>query len=408
MLDLDFWQEIWQTISRNKMRSFMTAFGVFWGIFMLIVMVGCGIGLNNGMSKQFEAFSANSMYIFTGNTSMPYKGFKSGRSWDIRNKDIDILKSQFKDIRLISGVIFNNSNVNNVVRDDKYGSFNIIGYNSDYNKIDPQLIVHGRFINEIDVKEKRKVCVIGKKVYEELFLNGENPIGKLLKLNGIYYTVIGSTIPATSVYVGGNPQERVMVPLTTLQQSLNMGDIIHSIAITAYDNKPITTLEEDIKKSIKKIYQINPEDNQAIESFNVSNVFNAFNGLSLGISLLIWIVGLGTLLAGVVGVSNIMLVTVRERTQEIGIRRALGAKPFKIIFQIMSESLVLTSIAGILGIMAGVGFLVIIDLSIVLSQTEEAYFELPQIPFSIAILSLFIFMFFVMFAGLLLPYRVML
>ena len=405
MIDLDSWQEIWQTISRNKMRSFMTAFGVFWGIFMLVFMVGCGIGLNNGMNKSFSSFAPNSLYLFSGRTSMPYKGFQKGRSWDIRNSDLILLKNQFKEVDLISGVIFGGSSDNNVVRGDKYGTFDVMGYGADYNKIDIQMIVHGRFINNLDILEKRKVCVIGETIVNDLYTPEENPVGCLLKINGIYYTVIGSTIPATKIQVGGDPSSRISVPITTLQQSLNMGDVLHSIALTAFDDVPISNIEENVKRSVKNAHQIDPEDPQAVNSFNVSNIFNAFKGLSIGISMLIWIVGLGTLFAGVVGISNIMLVTVKERTQEIGIKRALGAKPFKIISHIMYESLLLTAIAGMTGIIAGVGLLGILNYGIESSNNEDVFFQNAQISFTVAVAALIILIVCGLFAGMLPSYR---
>ena len=383
----------------------MTAFGVFWGIFMLVFMVGCGIGLNNGMNKSFSSFAPNSLYLFSGRTSMPYKGFQKGRSWDIRNSDLILLKNQFKEVDLISGVIFGGSSDNNVVRGDKYGTFDVMGYGADYNKIDIQMIVHGRFINNLDILEKRKVCFIGEKIVKDLSTPEENPVGSLLKINGIYYTVIGSTIPATKIQVGGDPSSRISVPITTLQQSLNMGDVLHSIALTAFDDVPISNIEENVKRSVKNAHQIDPEDPQAVNSFNVSNIFNAFKGLSIGISMLIWIVGLGTLFAGVVGISNIMLVTVKERTQEIGIKRALGAKPFKIISHIMYESLLLTAIAGMTGIIAGVGLLGILNYGIESSNNEDVFFQNAQISFTVAVAALIILIVCGLFAGMLPSYR---
>ena len=372
---------------------------------MLVFMVGCGIGLNNGMNKSFSSFAPNSLYLFSGRTSMPYKGFQKGRSWDIRNSDLILLKNQFKEVDLISGVIFGGSSDNNVVRGDKYGTFDVMGYGADYNKIDIQMIVHGRFINNLDILEKRKVCVIGEKIVNDLYTPEENPVGSLLKINGIYYTVIGSTIPATKIQVGGDPSSRISVPITTLQQSLNMGDVLHSIALTAFDDVPISNIEENVKRSVKNAHQIDPEDPQAVNSFNVSNIFNAFKGLSIGISMLIWIVGLGTLFAGVVGISNIMLVTVKERTQEIGIKRALGAKPFKIISHIMYESLLLTAIAGMTGIIAGVGLLGILNYGIESSNNEDVFFQNAQISFTVAVAALIILIVCGLFAGMLPSYR---
>ena len=211
--------------------------------------------------------------------------------------------------------------------------------------------------------------------------------------------------PATKIQVGGDPESRISVPITTLQQSLNMGDVIHSIALTAFDDVPISNIEENVKRSIKTAHQIDPDDPQAVNSFNVSNIFNAFKGLSIGVTALIWIVGLGTLFAGVVGISNIMLITVKERTQEIGIKRALGAKPFKIISHIMYESLLITAIAGMTGIIAGVGLLGIINYGMENSESDDVFFQNAQISFTVAVAALIILMISGLLAGLLPSYR---
>lgn len=405
MFDLDAWQEIWQTITRNKVRSLMTAFGVFWGIFMLIVMTGAGNGLSNATTKNVKDFAANSLYMFTNRTSVPYKGFRKGRYWDMKDDDITILRQQFPEIKYISGIIFGNQSDNNVVRGDKYGSFNIMGYHPDYMKIDPQILTGGRFINDIDIKEKRKVCVIGEKPLNDLYKPGENAIGTLLKINGIYYTVVGTSKPATSISVGGATEERIMIPFSTAQQAAQQGNTTHAIALTAQDDISVTELEPTITHFIKGRHQVDPNDPQAIGSFDVSKIFNTFQGLSIGISMVIWIVGIGTLMAGVVGVSNIMLITVKERTQEIGVRRALGAKPYQIILQIMCESLVLTAAAGITGICAGVGLLALVDYGLSANPSPNTYFEKPQISFTISLVALAILMISGMIAGLLPSYR---
>ncbi|MEG1617828.1 MAG: ABC transporter permease [Bacteroidales bacterium] len=408
MFDLDSWQEIWHTITRNKVRSFMTAFGVFWGIFMLVVMTGAGNGLGNGTSKNVKDFAANSLFIFSNRTSMPYKGFKKGRYWNMQDDDIAAIKSTFPEVRYISGILFGGSSDNNVVRGTKYGTFNTMGYHPDYAKIDPQILIYGRFINDIDIREKRKVCVIGEKPLNDLYKPGEDPTGSLIKINGLYYTVIGaSKSAAQGINMGGSADERISIPFSTLQQALHQGNRTHSIAVTAYDNVPITDIEKEIYGLVKSRHQIAPDDPQAVDGFNISEIFKTFQGLYTGIAILIWIVGMGTLLAGVVGVSNIMLVTIKERTQEIGIRRALGAKPWQIITQIMCESLVITSIAGVAGICLGVGLLGAVDSVLSANPSDDMYFENPQISFNVALLSLAILIICGMIAGLLPSYRAM-
>ena len=397
MFDIDRWQEIWITITRNRMRSILTAFGVFWGIFMLIVMSGSGSGLKEGIMSNIKGFATNTAFFWTEQTSEPYKGFRKGRWWSMKMDDLEALRAGVKEIKHISPVLFGDRSANNVVFGEKAGTFNVKGIMAEYNLIDAQTLLYGRSINEIDNQSKRKTCVIGKRIYEELFEKGKNPVGELLKVNGMYYTVVGVTQSTNNININGSSEETVMLPYTTMQQAYNYGDNIYFLAITAHDNIKIGEVEETIKTILKKRHDISPTDAKAISGMNLEKQFAMFNNLFTGISILIWIVGLGTLIAGVVGVSNIMLVTVKERTKEIGIRRALGAKPNAIIAQIMSESLVLTLIAGVFGLVAGVGLLGLIGMA---AQGGGGMFFDPQISFSIAITSLVVLIIFGLLAGL--------
>ncbi|MDO5571021.1 MAG: ABC transporter permease [Bacteroidales bacterium] len=408
MFDLDSWQEVWFTITKNKMRSLMTAFGVFWGIFMLVVMLGAGTALENGIFNGVKGFASNSYFMFSGRTTVPYKGFRKGRVWELKIDDIEILKRKIDGIKYITPMVFGQGGSNNIVRKDKYGSFSTLGTGSNYILINPMTFLYGRYINDLDVLEKRKVCTIGSKVYNDLFNKGEDPEGALIKISGIYYTVVGVVEPLSDNFnFGGPAEEMIYIPYTLAQQTNQMGNEIHSIGITLDDNLPMSENEERIKSIVKANHQIAPDDVQAVNGFNVQKLFQTFMSLTLGIKILIWIVGLGTLLAGVVGVSNIMLVTIKERTQEIGIRRALGAKPSQIIVQIMSESLVLTSIAGIVGICCGVGLLSLVSSLLEANPTENTFFLNPQISFVVAIVSLFVLIICGMIAGLLPSYRAM-
>jgi len=227
--------------------------------------------------------------------------------------------------------------------------------------VEEQKIIYGRYINDVDIQDKRKVCFIGKNVYNELFKPGENPIGQVIRSNGIYYTVIGVGSGLTNIQIGGRSDDMVVLPFSTMQSAYNQGDIIHFMAAVAQDNMDASYVEKEVKRILKSQNNIAPTDERAVGSFNISEMFKMFNYLFLGIRILIWIVGLGTLLAGAIGVSNIMLVSVNERTKEIGIRRALGAKPKDIITQIINESLVLTAIAGFVGLSLGVGILAFFD-----------------------------------------------
>lgn len=389
MFDLDRWYEIWQAITHNKSRSVLTAFGVFWGMFMLVVMVGAANALKKNMMKEIEGFATNSCFVSNGMTSEPYKGFKKGRSWNIVNADLPVLVNKIPDMQYLSPVLFGGQSSNkNVVRGEKSGSFNSKGVYANYNEIDQSKMMFGRFINEIDVAEQRKVCVIGKRVYEVLFNNGENPIGKNIQLNGIYFQVIGVSGNSSGINIGGRAEETVILPFSTMQKAFNQGNIIHFLAITANPGIKVSIVENAVKDELKRLHNIAPTDKTAVWSLNMEDMFTMFFYLQIGIGILVWIVGLGTLAAGGIGVSNIMLVTVRERTREIGIKRALGATPTNIISQIITESVILTLIAGLAGLMFGVGILQVV--SIIFSQSTESMLKDPQISFSIAMGSLFV------------------
>lgn len=398
MFDIDRWQEIWVTITRNKMRSVLTAFGVFWGIFMLIVMSGAGNALQSGVTSGIESFAGNTAFFWPAQTSLPYKGFRKGRYWSMKTEDVDVLKHSIKEIKYISPVLFGGRGKDNVVKGEKSGSYSVKGILPEYNLIDNPKVIYGRTINEIDIQANRKVCTIGKRIFEELFDVQKSPEGELLKVNGIYYTVVGVIQSSSEVQLGGRTDETVILPFSTMQQAYNMGNDIYFLAVTAIDNVKIGVIEETIKEILKRRHDIAPDDNKAVGGMNIEKQYAIFNNLFLGIKALIWIVGLGTLLAGVIGVSNIMLVTVRERTKEIGIRRALGAKPKSIILQIMYESLLLTLIAGFTGLVCGVGVLSL--LGMLLGNMEEAFFESPQISFTMGMAALAILTIFGLLAGL--------
>ncbi len=403
LFDIDRWQEIWITITSNKSRSFLTAFGVFWGIFMLVLMVGSGNALETGIMSQMEGFATNSVFFAAERTTEPYKGFRKGRSWDMTNSDLPIIRERVDEMQYMSPVLFAGGGDKNVVRGDKSGSYLVKGCYPEYDLIEKSKMLYGRYVNDIDIAEKRKVCVIGERIYEVLF-HGEDPTGKQIRVNGIYFQVIGVARSTSQVSIGGQTAETVVLPFTTMQQAFNQGNIIHFLAATAKPGMDVKIIEDKITNILKQQHQIAPEDKSAVFSMNIEEQFKMFNNLGIGIAALIWIVGLGTLLAGAIGVSNIMLVTVRERTKEIGIRRALGATPNNIIGQIMSETVVLTLLAGIGGIVLGVGLLSAIGVA--LSQGDQ-FFKDPQISFSMAIVSLIILIVIGLLAGLVPAQRAM-
>ena len=409
MFDLDKWQEIWLTITRNKTRSFFTAFGVFWGILMLTILLGMGNGLENGMMSEIKGFATNSCFFYTDQTSLPYKGFKKGRMWDMHNSDIAVIKANCDNLQYLAPMLFGaGAGENNTVHGDKAGTFQVRGCYPDYSKIEEQEIIYGRYINDVDIQECRKVCFIGKTVYEKVFDVGENPLGQEIRSNGIYYTVIGVGSGMSQIQIGGRSDEMVVLPFSTMQRAYNLGDQIQFLAATAYAGTDASLLEEDITTILKYQNNIAPEDDRADGSFNISEQFKMFSYLFLGINILIWIVGTGTLIAGAIGVSNIMLVSVRERTKEIGIRRALGAKPRDIISQIMAESLVITTIAGFFGLSLGVGILSLID-NIINNLPEESNVFIKNIiiQFDVALTASFILIAMGLLAGLLPANRAM-
>jgi putative ABC transport system permease protein len=387
VFDLNRWQEIWFTITHNKSRSFLTAFGVFWGMFMLVVMVGAGVALQRGMSANIEGFATNSCFFWTESTTEPYKGFKKGRNWNIVNEDLPILLRKVPEIQHIAPILFGGNSANNTTRKDKSGTFNVKGNYPSYNLIVESKMIYGRYINDIDLSEKRKVCVIGERVYEVLFDKAEDPIGKNIQVNGIYFQVVGVARNKSTVNIGGKGEESIILPFSTMQQAFNQGNKVHFIAATAQPGIKVKVIQDKISEILKAQHSISPTDKPSLTSINIEDQFTMFLYLGLGIGFLIWFVGMGTLIAGGIGVSNIMLVTVRERTREIGIRRALGATPGNIISQIMSESIILTLIAGISGLMVGVGLLQIVG--VVLSSGDQ-FFKDPQISFTVGIAALFI------------------
>lgn len=403
MFDLDRWNEIVHALTKNKVRSLLTAFGVFWGIFMLIVMAGAGNGLGNGIAEGVAKFATNSAFMWTDRTSEPYKGYKRGRYWNMDFEDVAIIRSKVPEVDILTPKNFDSSNNSgpNTIRDERNGSFNIKGDYPDYVKIDPVTVVKGRWINEIDIRDRRKVCVIGTKVHETMFETSEEPLGEYLKISGVYYQVVGVIKPETRININGRTEESVFIPFTTMQQTYNMGNEVHVLAFTARPGVPVSQVEEKIRTIIRQRHAISPTDVQAIAGVNVEKQFLQMKGLFVGINILTWIVGIGTLMAGVIGVSNIMLVIVRERTREIGVQRALGATPRTIISQVMLESVVLTTVAGYTGLSLGVGLLELINkiLESQAASSEEMFFRHPEVSLGVALASLGVLIVAGLFAG---------
>jgi putative ABC transport system permease protein len=385
MFDIDKLHEIWQTITRNKMRSILTAFGVFWGMFMFIGMLGIGQGFENGLKKQVSNIATNSMFVIARSTNIEYKGFNAGRRWNMTQDDIELLKQQVPEIKTITGMIWF-ANTKATINDKSSDVF-VQGIEDLYYEVENQDITSGRGISRLDVIEKRKVCVLGNESAEQLFEVGEEAVGQMIKVGAVYFRVVGIVKPRGNISFGGNPGTTVFIPTSTAQQLEGNGNSVDMIAIVVPDNVKIKTIEEKVKDVLRAKHLISPLDNNAVMTMNIQDMFLMFRYLFLGIATLIWIVGMGTLIAGVVGISNIMLVTVKERTNEIGIKRALGAKPKVITRQIMMESLFLTFIAGFLGMFFGILVLVLTEKA---TEASDGMFTNPTISFTMAIVGMII------------------
>ena len=364
-MDLDTWEEIFITITRNKTRSLLTAFGVFWGIFMLVALMGGGNGLKGFMTSNFEGFASNSCFVWPQQTGKAYKGFRKGRGWDFEINDVERLRRNVRGIDVITPMV--NKWGKTAVVGDKKSTCIIKGLYPDYDAIEKQRIDRGRFINDIDIHEARKVCVIGNRVYEELFLKGEDPLGRYIRVDGVYYRVIGVNVSEGNIQINGEASESIVIPYTTMQQTYNL-DYIDMVCITAKPGVKVADLQSEIETIVKRTHLIAPDDKQAVMFLNTEALFSMVDNLLVGINGLVIIVGIGTLLAGAIGVSNIMMVTVKERTTEIGIRRAIGAHPRDILQQVLSESMALTAIAGL----AGVSFAVLVLQAVEIVVNAEA------------------------------------
>lgn len=389
MFDLDLWSEIISALKKNRLRSFMTAFGVFWGIFMLIIMSGAGKALENGVLDGVRAFATNSAFFWTERTSVPYEGFQRGRVWNYDADDISYIRNNVKNVEYLSPRLFmNDQTANNTIRGERKGSFNVYGDYPDYFKIDQWTPLKGRLINEIDLIQERKVCNIGERVQEVMFGKDENPIGQYLKISGVYFQVVGVIHAETRINIGGGKKEEtIIIPFSTMRKAYNYGNRIYFFSVTAKKGTRVSDLEDNLKKILKDRHKIAPDDLQAIGSFNIEKEFIKFRALFLGIQVLTWIVGIGTLLAGVIGVSNIMLVIIKERTQEIGIQRAIGATPLTVIKHIVAESVFLTVMAGYIGLSLGVGILEILN-RILEAGGDKLFFRNPQVNLTMALSAL--------------------
>lgn len=384
IFDIDTWQEIYSGIRKNKIRTMITIIGVMWGIFLLVTLLGSAKGIENGFNRAFGNFATNSVFLGGRSTSMPFKGFQKGRRVVLRIGDVDKIKQEISDIELIAP---RNQTGSRVYRGFQSSNFNISGDFPVLDKIQNKNMIWGRFLNEIDIKERRKVCVIEEDVYKQLFDVDEYPIGENIIINNIVYNVVGVFKESETIRLG----DQIHVPFTTFQQVYNMGDKIGWMIITGKDNCDIEQVEKDAKLILKNLHKIHPKDKQALGGFNLGSMFKKITSFLLGMQFLTWFVGIATLIAGVFAIGNILLITVKERTKEIGIRRALGAQPWEIKRQIILESVFLSSLAGVLGIITGGGALMLMNHFF--AGKPDSVFVNPTVDIPVILIATFVLVF---------------
>ena len=363
-IDLDSYREILDTLTRNKARSFLTGFGVFWGVFMLIGLMGGGKAMREQLDNTFEGFAQNTIIIGANQTTKPYKGFRKGRWWSMDYKDIERLKQRVPELKVAVPMIFSSwGGSNTAYYGDQKTSPRIQGTVPDLAKVMEPKMYYGRYLNEMDVREHRKVCVIGKKIYKDLFKEGGDPCGKKIRVDSTYFEVIGVNYSTSNVSFNGRAEEKITMPITLMQALFNRGNEVDLIAAVGREGVVMSKITDRIRETVARAHYVDPTDEQGAMIFNTELLFQLMDNMFKGVNFLIWLVGLGTLLAGAIGVSNIMMVTVRERTTEIGIRRAIGATPKMILSQIISESILLTLVAGMSGILFGVMILQMLEVA---------------------------------------------
>jgi len=380
LFDVDTWQEIYSSIRKNKTRTAITIIGVMWGIFLLVVLLGAAKGVENNFNKLFGNFATNSVFVWAQQTSKPFKGFQEGKALTLKMSDLESIKKEIPGLEFVVPRLQDQALA---VNDFKSGRFGIFGDYPELDEVQKMDMVYGRFINLNDIIEKKKVCVIEEEIYKQLFDKDVQPLGTYIKINNINYKVIG--MYKKGQIGGGGPQGNIHIPFTTFQQVYNRGDDVGWMMITGQPGFDITQIEADVKLLLKNLHKVHPEDERAFGSFNLGKEIAKVTGFITGMQFLTWFVGIATLIAGVFAIGNILLITVKERTKEIGIRRALGAKPWEIKRQIILESVFLTSVAGALGIISGGIVLMIIDAT--LGQGEEAALSNPTVDIPVILIA---------------------
>ena len=377
LFESDTWQEIYESIRKNKLRTMVTIIGVTWGIFLLVTLLGSAKGMENSFNRIFGNLATNSVFIWGQSTSIPFKGFQEGRRVQIKLSDIDKIK---KEIEGVDFVVPRYNRNGTITRNFESAIFTIFGDYPELNRVQKKNLSFGRFINHKDITEKRKVVVISEEIYKQLFQKNENAIGENLLINKINFVVIG-------IFKSGefDNENSVHIPFSSFQQIYNVGDAAEWLMITGSPDKDINQIEKDSKLLLKNLYKIHPEDPRAFGAFNFGKEYKKITGFLKGMQFLTWFVGIATLIAGVFAIGNILLITVTERTKEIGIRRALGATPIMIKRQVIMEALSLSLIAGILGIISGGLILIFVDKKF--GQGADAALVNPSVSIPIVIIA---------------------
>lgn len=379
-------EEIFLTIRRHKLRSFLTGFGIFWGIFMLLILLGIGDGIKNGINSQFKGYVYNCFFVWGGKTSIPYQCMNPGRRVGLTNHDLTLIKENIEGIVSLNGTANLRTEFSINYRKNS-SSFPILGNLPDLMKIGHISIVNGRFINVLDCRDKRRIAVIGQRVKALLF-GAIDPIGKNIDISGVPFKVVGVFNSEKDLGSGRDPTEYVHVPLPVLQQIFNMGNQVHWIGARVRSDMDAAIVEKKTVQYLRNRHKVSPSDRRGVRSWNTVEKYRKTVKLLKGINILIWIVGIGSITAGIVGISNIMFIVVKERTQEIGIRKAMGATPFSIVRLILKESILVTMLSGYLGLISGVVVIETVKYLMGRYHIQSEFFQNPQINFKAALLAL--------------------
>jgi len=403
MFSRDRWDEIIEALTANWFRTLLTAFGVLWGIFILVILLAAGKGLENGIKQGFSGMATNSMFMWSQNISKPYKGLPKGRRYNFKLGDVEAIKQTVPGLEIVSprNQLGGFGGANNVVRGLNSGAYNVYGDYPEIIRQQPMDITSGRFINYSDIKDNRKVAVIGEGVRTGLYDIKEEVLGTYIKINGVNFMVIGTYKKKGSG--GGNAEEmqkEIFVPFTAFSQAFNMGDVVGWMAITANDDHSITELKNSVFDVIKSRHSIAPDDDRAVGNFDLYEEYSRINRLFIALRLVAYFVGTLVLLSGIIGISNIMLIVVKERTNEIGVRRALGASPWNIRGQILLESIFLTIISGMAGIILSTLVIFIINMILDGMDTSEMMFINPSVNIGVVLIALAILVISGLLAGL--------